>query len=224
MKAMILAAGRGERMRPLTDSTPKPLLQAGGKPLIVWTLERLVAAGFCDIVINVAHLGGQIRAALDDGARWNARIRYSVEPEALETAGGIAKALPLLGEGPFIATAADVFADYDFGALRRRMNDPASAHLVLVANPPHNPNGDFGLAGERVTNERRFTFSATGLYRAGLFEGIAPGSKAALAPLLRRAIDAGDVTGELHTGRWRDIGTPERLQALDRDLSRSGSV
>lgn len=219
MKTMILAAGRGERMRPLTDSTPKPLLEAGGKPLIVWTLERLLRAGMRDIVINVSHLGEQIRAALGDGSRWDASIRYSVEPVALETAGGIVNAMHLLGAEPFIATAADTFCDFDFARLRKV--PVRKAHLVLVPNPRHHPDGDFGLDGGSVLNQpRRFTFSATGLYHPALFSGVIPGSKAQLATLLRRAIDAGEVTGEIHGGEWRDIGTPERLAILNRDLSR----
>jgi MurNAc alpha-1-phosphate uridylyltransferase len=214
---MILAAGRGERMRPLTDTTPKPLLEAGGKPLIVWTLERLLNAGLCEFVINVSHLGSQIQAALGDGSRWGASILYTVEPVALETAGGIANAMHLLGTGPFIATAADIFCDYDFATLRE--TPVTAAHLVLVPNPPHHPGGDFGLEGSRVLNEpRRYTFSATGLYHPSLFAGVVPGQKAQLATLLRAAIDRGEVSGELHRGEWRDIGTPERLDALNRDL------
>jgi N-acetyl-alpha-D-muramate 1-phosphate uridylyltransferase len=214
---MILAAGRGERMRPLTDEKPKPLLEAGGKPLIVWTMERLLRAGVNDFVVNVSHLGAQIQAALGDGSRWNATIRYTVEPVALETAGGIANALHLLGPEPFIATAADIFSDYDFAGLCDRA--APKAHLVLVPNPPHHRGGDFGLEGPRVVNEpRRYTFSATGLYHPSLFESVVPGEKAQLATLLRKAIDEGHVTGEVHAGEWRDIGTPDRLEALNRDL------
>jgi MurNAc alpha-1-phosphate uridylyltransferase len=214
---MILAAGRGERMRPLTDRTPKPLLQAGGKPLIVWTLERLLQAGVREFVINVSHLGEQISGALGDGSSWGASIRYTVEPVALETAGGIANAMHLLGARPFIATAADIYCDYDFAKLVDR--PVASAHLVLVPNPAHHPGGDFGLDGALVLNEpRRYTFSATGLYDPSLFDGVPRGEKAQLATLLRAAIDRGEVTGELHAGEWRDIGTPDRLDALNRDL------
>lgn len=221
MKAMILAAGRGERMRPLTDSTPKPLLQAGGKPLIVWTIERLQRAGVIDLVINVSHLGDQICDALGDGRRWGARIAYTMEPEALETAGGIANALPLLGTEPFIATAADLFSDFDFARLRERASTLHQAHLVLVANPPHHPGGDFVLEHGIVRDSAgpRLTFSGTGLYRPELFAPVVPGTKAQLATLLRAAMAREEVTGELHGGEWRDIGTPERLAALDRELA-----
>jgi MurNAc alpha-1-phosphate uridylyltransferase len=221
MKAMILAAGRGERMRPLTDTTPKPLLRAGGKPLIVWTLERLARAGIRDIVVNVSHLGEQIRAALGDGAAWHVDIRYSPEEVALETAGGIANALALLGTEPFIATAADVFCDFDFGRLRDALPRLDKAHLVLVPNPPHHPGGDFGLDGSAVRHGAlpRYTFSGTGLYEPSLFDGIAPGTRIQLAAVLCGAIDAGAVSGEVHSGAWRDIGTPERLAALEADLS-----
>jgi MurNAc alpha-1-phosphate uridylyltransferase len=225
MKAMILAAGRGERMRPLTDATPKPLLAAGGKPLIVWHIEALVRAGVRDIVINHAHLGRMIETALGDGARFGARIRYSPEGEALETAGGIAKALPLLGEAPFLVVNGDIFCDYDFAALPGLAAGDL-AHLVLVPNPPHHPHGDFALAGNRVTAPPPapglplHTFSGIGLYRPALFAGIARGEKAKLAPLLLAAMRAGRVGGELHAGRWTDVGTPGRLEELDQLLSR----
>jgi len=220
---MILAAGRGERMRPLTDRIPKPLLEAGGKPLIVHLVERLRAAGFADIVINHAHLGEQLEAALGDGARWDVRIRYSAEGEALETAGGIAKALPLLGDAPFIAVNGDIYTEYDFSELRRRTLGDALAHLVLVANPPHHPRGDFALEGERVRNtgETMLTFSGIGLYRPEIVAGIAPGTKAGIAPLLRAACDAGRITGTRHTGVWHDIGTPQRLAEIDAALRRA---
>jgi MurNAc alpha-1-phosphate uridylyltransferase len=221
VKAMILAAGRGERMRPLTDEMPKSLLRAGGKALIVWTIERLARAGMRDLVINHAHKGEMIEAALGDGAALSVRIRYSPEATALETAGGIANALALLGDEPFIAVAADVYSDYDFSCLcRLPERGLALAHLVLVPNPEHNAGGDFGLEGSRVLNEpRRFTFSGIGLYRPELFAGLRRGSSAKLAPLLRRAIEEDRVNGELHSGEWRDIGTPERLAALERDLA-----
>jgi len=223
MRAMILAAGRGERMRPLTDTLPKSLLRAGGKPLIVWTIERLARAGVTDLVINHAHHGAQIEAELRDGARYGVRIRYSPEQEALETAGGITQALPLLGTEPFIATAADIYSDYDFARLAARASHLQLAHLVLVPNPEHHPAGDFALDGERVLGEgaSRRTFSAMGLYSPALFAKVVPGSKAQLAPLLREAMAAGRVSGELHAGEWRDIGTPERLAALERDLAKS---
>jgi MurNAc alpha-1-phosphate uridylyltransferase len=221
---MILAAGRGERMRPLTDHTPKPLLMAGGKPLIVWHIERLVAAGISDLVINHAHLGIQIEQALGDGRRYGARIRYSDEGMALETAGGIAYALHLLGDAPFAVVNGDVYCDYDFTHLPQRAatlaNSNDLAHLVLVDNPVHNVKGDFGLQGLRITDAApRLTFSGIGLYKPELFAGIARGTKAPLAPLLREGIAQGRVSGEHHRGLWMDIGTPQRLEELDRWLS-----
>ena len=220
---MILAAGRGERMRPLTDATPKSLLRAGGKPLIVWMIERLARAGVRDLVINHAHKGEMIEFALGDGASFGVRIRYSPEAQALETAGGIANALAQLGEEPFIAVAADIYTDYDFSRLAALAPSGLDlAHLVLVPNPDHNAAGDFGLEDLRVRNDpRRFTFSAIGLYQPELFAGLRRGTSAKLAPLLRKAIEAGRVSGELHAGEWRDIGTPERLAALERDLART---
>ncbi len=220
---MILAAGRGERMRPLTDHTPKPLLQAGGKPLIVWHIERLVHAGITDLVINHAHLGLQIERALGDGSRFGARIRYSDEGSALETAGGIAFALHLLGEQPFAVVNGDVYCDYDFAHLPQRAaaltNSDDMAHLVLVDNPEHHPNGDFGLHEARVTGSApKWTFSGIGLYRPELFASIPRGSKAPLAPLLREQIALGKVSGEHHRGVWIDVGTPQRLEELDRQL------
>lgn len=218
MRAMILAAGRGERMRPLTDVTPKPLLPVAGKPLIVWHLERLSRAGFRDIVINHAHLGDQIEALLGNGDAWGLRIQYSAEPQgALETAGGIANALPLLGDAPFLVVNGDIFCDWDFG--RAHINDQLT-HLILVDNPPHHPGGDFTLADGKVGvgETAKLTFSGIGIYRPELFAGIERGQPAKLAPLLRAAIDAGQITGEHHTGRWIDVGTPERLAALDTEL------
>lgn len=217
MKAMILAAGRGERMRPLTDETPKPLLAAGGKPLIAHQIERLAAAGFEDLVINHAHLGDQIEAALGDGRRWGIRIRYSPEEQALETGGGIFRALPWLGPGPFVVVNADIWTDLDFRRLRHAPS--GLAHLVLVPNPRHHPQGDFAFAAGRVQRDGtpRYTFSGIGLYRPELFAGCRPGAFP-LAPLLRAAMDLGQVEGEIHAGRWFDIGTPERLHALDRML------
>jgi MurNAc alpha-1-phosphate uridylyltransferase len=221
MKAMILAAGRGERMRPLTDATPKSLLRAGGKPLIVWLIERLAGSGVRELVINHAHKGELIEKELGDGRAFGVSIRYSAEQRALETAGGIAKALPLLGPQPFIAVAADVYTDYDFARLAHVTGRVGLAHLVLVANPEHNPRGDFALDGSKVSNApaHRLTFSGIGLYRPELFAGLQAGATAKLAPLLREAIQAGAVSGELHRGQWRDIGTPARLAALDRDLA-----
>ena len=226
MKAMILAAGRGERMRPLTDHTPKPLLQAGGKPLIVWHIERLVHAGITDLVINHAHLGAQIEQALGDGSQFGAQIRYSDEGTALETAGGIAFALQLLGHAPFAVVNGDTYCDYDFSRLpalaRKMQRNQDSAHLVLVDNPEHHPNGDFGLHDARVTDAApKFTFSGIGLYQPELFARIPRGSKAPLAPLLREQIALGKVSGEHYCGIWIDVGTPQRLQDLDRQLRTS---
>ena len=212
-------------MRPLTDLTPKPLLPAGGKPLIVWHLERLARAGLHQVVINHAHLGAQIEAALGDGARFGAAIRYSAEGEALETAGGIAHALPLLGDRPFAVINGDIACDFDYARLPALAGAMTGrrllAHLLLVPNPPHHPQGDFALRDGRVAErgEALLTFSGIGLYAPSLFARIAPGSKAQLAPLLRAAMREGAVGGELHAGRWMDVGTPGRLAELDRILS-----
>lgn len=231
MKAMILAAGRGERMRPLTDTCPKPLLHVGGQPLIAWHLQRLAMAGFRDIVINHAHLGIQIEAALGDGAAWGLKIRYSPEPAgALETAGGIANALPLLGDAPFLVINGDIFCDWDVaraqGLFANNLAENDLAHLVLVDNPAHHPQGDFVLTGSRIlpdgTDHRadnRFTFSGIGVYRPALFSTIPRGQPAKLAPLLRAAAAAHRVSGEHHPGRWTDVGTPQRLAELDAQLN-----
>jgi len=218
MKAMILAAGRGERMRPLTDAIPKPLLQVQGRPMIEWTIERLARAGFVDLVINHAHLGERIETALGDGSRMGVSIRYSAEDEALETAGGIAQALPLLGGEPFLVVNGDIVCDFDFSSLRAHDLREALAHLVLVANPVHHPDGDFALRGDRVRDEGepRWTFSGIGLYRPALFDPVRRGDKAKLLPLLHSAMARGRVTGEIHRGAWHDIGTPERLANLNR--------
>lgn len=222
MKAMLLAAGRGERMRPLTDHTPKPLLEVGGKPLIAWHIERLAHAGINELVINHAHLGKQIENALGDGSRYGVRIRYSNEGTALETAGGIAYALHLLDEQPFAVVNGDIWCDYDFTrlpALAAKMQHD-HAHLVLVNNPPQHPNGDFGLHDGRVTETApKLTFSGIGLYRPELFMRIPRGSKVPLAPLLREQIAAGKVSGEHHHGSWVDVGTPQRLAELDSQVS-----
>lgn len=218
---MILAAGRGERMRPLTDHTPKPLLRIGGTSLIARVITGLAGAGICDIVINLAYLGDQIRDALGDGSRLGVRIRYSPEADALETAGGIANALPLLGDRPFVVVNADIHTTFEFSRLvpvtADMEQDERLAHLVLVPNPPHHPQGDFGLSGTRVSNagNPRLTFSGIAVYRPELFGRIARGSKAALAPVLREAIAGGRVSGECHSGIWHDVGTPERLAQLD---------
>ncbi len=227
LTAMILAAGRGERMRPLTDRTPKPLLVVGGKPLIVWHIERLSAAGFTRIVINHAHLGQQIEDALGDGAAFGVTISYSREGSALETAGGIATALPLIGVDVFPVVNGDIYCEYDFSRLAEPMARLAAgqdqAHLVLIDNPPHHPQGDFVLDGGRLTNAdtpspARLTFSGIGVYHRALFAGTPAGEKAPLAPLLRQAIDAGRASGEHFGGRWVDVGTPDRLQQLDESL------
>jgi MurNAc alpha-1-phosphate uridylyltransferase len=227
---MILAAGRGERMRPLTDHTPKPLLQAGGKPLIVWHIERLRASGFTHIVINHAHLGQQIEDALGNGDALGVSIVYSREGSALETAGGIATALPLIDREVFLVVNGDIYTEFDFSRLAEPMARLAAgrdqAHLVLVDNPPQHPNGDFVLEAGRVINSdvpltphpARFTFSGIGVYHRALFAQTEAGVKAPLAPLLRQAIDAGRASGEHHGGRWVDVGTPERLQQLDESL------
>lgn len=217
MKAMILAAGRGERMRPLSDSVPKCLLEVRGKSLVAWLLEALARSGVRDVVINHAHLGHMIEAALGDGRRFGVAIRYSPEAEALETAGGIANALPLLGEAPFLAVNSDVFCDFDFSGLVTHALDGQLAHLVLVANPPHHPRGDFALRGSRVTDagDPKWTFSGIGLYQPALFASVKPGSKGQLATLLRAAMTRGLVSGEIHRGEWYDVGTPTRLAELN---------
>ncbi len=227
---MILAAGRGERMRPLTDHTPKPLLSVGGKPLLVWHIERLRAAGFTHIVINHAHLGQQIEDALGSGAAFGVSIEYSREVSALETAGGIATALPLIESDVFPVVNGDIYCEYDFSRLAEPLARLAAghdqAHLVLVDNPPQHPQGDFVLDGDRVKgadtpltpHPARLTFSGIGVYHRALFAHTPAGEKAPLAPLLRLAIDAARVSGEHYAGRWEDVGTPARLNALDEEL------
>lgn len=216
MKAMILAAGRGERMRPLTDRTPKPLLQVAGKALIEYSLEKLAAAGFTDIVINVAYLGRQIREYCGDGSRWRVSIEYSEEGgQALETAGGIAKALPLLGGRPFLVVNADILFDYPLAGLRDKAVD--LAHLVLIDNPPHHPQGDFCLQPNGLLSEAglpKFTFSGIGVYHPDLFAGVPIGQALKLRPVLNWAMQQGRVAGEHFGGLWLDIGTPERLREI----------
>jgi MurNAc alpha-1-phosphate uridylyltransferase len=211
---MLLAAGRGERLRPLTDHTPKPLLAVRGKPLIVHHLERLARAGVRDVVINLAWLGEQIRTALGDGSRFGLSIRYSEEgAQALETGGGIFQALPWLAPGPFLVVNADVFTDFDFSALS--IAPGAWAQLLLVPNPPQHPGGDFGLDGSHVTEAPgpRWTYSGIGLYTAALFDGCEPG-RFPLKPLLQRAIAARALRGQIYRGDWSDVGTAQRLAAL----------
>jgi len=222
MDVMILAAGRGERLRPHTDHTPKPLLRAGGRPLIEYLLARLAAAGLRRVVINHAHLGAQIERQLGDGARFGLELVYSPEPDGpLETAGGICRALPLLATDPFCAVNGDIYTDFPFEALPREI--PGLAHLVLVDNPPHNASGDFALSGDRVQlpgtarGAAALTFSGIGVYRRALFANC-PAGVQPLAPLLREAIRADSVSGEHYRGRWFDIGTAGRLDALDRLL------
>lgn len=215
MKAMILAAGRGERMRPLTDSTPKPMLTIGGKPLIQWHIEHLREAGFKELVINVSWRREVLQDYLGDGGQFGIAIDYSVEADgALETAGGIRQALPMLGE-QFLVVNGDIWTDYPFASLSN-ISLSHLAHLVLVPNPAHHPAGDFGLHEHFLLNEAdvRYTFSGIGVYRKELFAGLAPGEHK-LAPLLRDAVADRQVTGELFPGIWSDVGTPERLAEID---------
>lgn len=220
MKAMILAAGRGERLRPLSDQLPKALAPAGGRPLVAWLLERLAAAGIREVVINVSHLGAQIEAALGNGAAFGLAIAYSRESEPLESAGGMAQARALLGAAPFVLANADVYSDFDFAALRARSLGGDLAHLVLAPNPAHHPGGDFSLADGRAGNAPapRYTYTGMALIDPALIAPVHPGAKAPVAPLLRAAADAGRLSGELHRGLWHDIGTAERLAELDRLL------
>ncbi|MFK3771817.1 N-acetylmuramate alpha-1-phosphate uridylyltransferase MurU [Pseudomonas sp. NPDC089406] len=217
MKAMILAAGKGERMRPLTLHTPKPLVQAAGKPLIEYHLEALARAGFTEVVINHAWLGEQIEAHLGDGQRFGLSIRYSPEGEPLETGGGIFKALPLLGDEPFLLVNGDIWTDYDFAGLRAPLG--GLAHLVLVDNPGHHGRGDFRLLDGRVVDgddaPGTLTFSGISVLHPALFEGCQPGAFK-LAPLLRQAMAEGRVSGERHSGLWVDVGTLERLADVER--------
>lgn len=231
MRALIFAAGKGERMRPLTEHTPKPLLCVGGKPLIAWHLEKLAGIGVREVVVNVSWLADRFEPALGDGSRWGLRLHWSREgAEPLETGGGLLHALPLLGDAPFLVVNGDVWSDYDFAKLPSTM--PGLAHLVMVDNPPQHPHGDFRLdemALLHADGNHRLTYSGIGLYRPALLQdwrdiiGGAAGSDAdpprfKLAPLLRHAMARGLVGGEHHTGRWTDVGTPERLRQLDESL------
>ncbi|SSW64067.1 N-acetylmuramate alpha-1-phosphate uridylyltransferase MurU [Achromobacter agilis] len=224
MRAMILAAGRGERMRPLTDRLPKPLLSVGGQPLIVWHLRRLAAAGIRDIVINHAWLGHEIERALGDGSEHGVRIRYSAEAAALETAGGIAQALPLLGDAPFLVVNGDVWCDWDPASAAPLARDlpEGGAWLLLVDNPVQHPAGDFHLAADgrvHAQGEPRLTFSGIGVYHPSLFADVVRGTAAPLAPLLRQAMARNLARGARHEGRWTDVGTPQRLADLDAELN-----
>lgn len=225
-RAIILAAGRGERMRPLTDTVPKPLLRAGGRALIEWQVERLVAGGFRELVVNHAHLGAMIEEALGDGARFGARIAYSHEPRALETAGGVAQALPLLGAAPFVVVSADIHTAFDYATLQPRIEsiaaDPArhAAHFVLVENPPWHPAGDMALAGGLVARAGpRLTYGNIAVFHPCVFRGIERGSARRLFPWAYRFVDEGRVTGEVFRGPWDNIGTPAQLADLDRRLA-----
>ena len=215
-RAMLLAAGRGERLRPITDTLPKPLAEVAGKPLIVYHLEALARAGVREVVINLSWLGEKIRAALGDGSRFGVHIAYSEEgPVPLETGGGIHRALPLLGSGPFLVLNSDVWTNMDFARVLT-VEEGADARLMLAPNPPHHPRGDFGLESDFVVEREadRFTYTGIGMYRPELFEGCVPG-KFPLLPLLKRAIAARRLRGEVYRGEWLDIGSPDRLAWLD---------
>lgn len=239
MKAMIFAAGRGERMRPLTDTCPKPLLKVRGRPLIVWHVLNLVRAGITDIVINHAHLGHMIEEALGDGSKFGARIAYSHEPQALETAGGIANARHLLGEEPFLAISGDIYAPYfDFSQVldalpeRDMLGQPIPpekrdiAWLYLTPNPWHNPEGDFGLNMYSLTNdgEPKWNFANIGVYRPEMFDGIAPGEVMRIGPLMRKFIDQGRIGGEIYNGPWVNVGTVEQLEELNAPLAKKAGA
>jgi N-acetyl-alpha-D-muramate 1-phosphate uridylyltransferase len=229
--AIILAAGRGERLRPLTDAIPKPLVPAGGRPLIEWQVEKLARAGFTELVVNHAHLGSLIEAALGDGARFGARIRYSPESPALEVGGGIAKALTLMGEAPFVVVSGDIHTDFDYASLHAPLEsiacEPAShcAHWVLVDNPPWHAGGDdMGLVDGRIARHpspaMRLTYGNIGIYHPSLFRKIVPGTWMKLFPWAYRFADEGRVTGEHYRGPWDNVGTPAQLDALNRRISR----
>ena len=236
MKAMIFAAGRGERMRPLTDTCPKPLLKVRGRPLIVWHILNLVRAGITEIVINHAHLGQMIEQALGDGSQFGASIVYSAEGTALETAGGIALARHLLGDEPFVAVAADIYCPhFDFTQVKNTLEEADMwgnpyppdqrdmAWLYLVKNPAHHPHGDFALNLYAISNEGepRYTFSGIGVYRPQMFDAITAGTSAKLAPVLREYADRGLIGGEMYRGDWADVGTGERLAQLNAPLTAS---
>ena len=217
MKAMILAAGRGERMRPLSDHIPKPLLEVAGKPLIIWHLEKLAKANFEEVIINHAHLGGMIEAYVGDGSRWNLKVTYSREGSPLETAGGIKKALPLIGDQPFLVVNADIYTDFNFATIKNRNLNDYKGHLVMVRNPKQHPDGDFFLQNNQIELEgkERLTFSGIAIYQPKIFEDINIEPVAKLAPILKKLISAKCISGEAHQGLWFDIGTPERLNEVN---------
>jgi MurNAc alpha-1-phosphate uridylyltransferase len=225
--AIILAAGRGERLRPLTDAVPKPLLKVGGKPLIEWQVERLVHADFTDLIVNHAHLGSMIEAALGDGSRFGARIRYSPESPALETAGGIARALKLMDGAPFVVVSGDIHTDFDYASLHARLASMAfdqgtCAHWVLVDNPSYHPRGDdMGVAGGRIVrNGPRLTYGNIAAFHPSTFREVAPDKSQKLFPWAYRFADEGRVSGEHYRGPWDNVGTAEQLEALDKRISR----
>ena len=216
MKAMVLAAGRGERLRPLTERLPKPLVEAGGKALIDWHLERLAAAGLRDVVVNVSHLADQVVRHVGDGERYGLRVAWSREAEPLETAGGIANARALLGEAPFLLVNSDIYCDYDFSGLKGIALKNSLAHIVLVPNPPQHPEGDFTLESGMVGNGSapRYTYAGVALMSPALVSAVNPGDKAPLGPLLRKAAGERRLAGELYGGLWTDVGTAARLDEL----------
>ncbi len=224
---MILAAGRGERMRPLSDAVPKPLLAVGGKPLIVWQIEALARAGFRNLVINAAHLAPQLTAALADGAAFGVRIAWSLEPEPLETAGGIATAMPWLPEGPVLVVSGDIWTRFDYASLAARVDAMAHAaapprvHLVMVPNPPFHPSGDFALEGSQIrrTGPTMLTFGNIGVYDTALLRELPRGVRLKLLPLYHDWIARGLVSGERYDGPWANVGTPADLAALDAALT-----
>ena len=222
MKAMLLAAGRGERLRPITDDIPKALVEAGGKPLIGWHLERLARAGFREAVINVSHLGERLVERLGDGRGYGLQLHYSRERERLETAGGIANALALLGAEPFLLVNADVYCECDFGRLRDTALGERLAHLILVPNPPHRAAGDFSLRDGTVGDDAspRYTYAGLALVKPALVATVKRGEKAPLGPLLREAAKRRQIGGELYEGLWQDVGTIERLAELEAQLKR----
>jgi MurNAc alpha-1-phosphate uridylyltransferase len=219
---MLLAAGRGERLRPLTDRMPKPLVPVAGKPLLAWHLERLAASGCREVVANVSHLGEQIVKYVENSS-FGLRVNFSREAEPLETAGGIAQALPLLGREPFLLVNGDIYCEIDFKSLLAHRLGDTTAHLVLVPNPPHRTNGDFSLEAGAVGNEggARYTYAGVAVMSPALVEPVKRGDKAPLAPLLRAAAARGLISGELFSGLWQDVGTAERLAELEKQLHES---